>query len=690
VLTSAGIFHVLTEFKFGIGEALLHSNQLQSAVTGISDAADTALLSLTKLGASSALGSLSGLGFAGMLGKAVEISDKFALSQNALANIISSNMEHLQGDIGTFNDRLSVTETIMGRISKAAREFALDEDAMLDMTKLTAAQLIPKGLAGDNFGNAIDLSRNLLKSAPSLGIDPNEIQGQLLRAIEGSASMGDTLFRRLVSDTKAMGSLMKGPMVPGATTVAQNAAPMGGPTVPGVMGLSGGLAKVNSAAMKFNAMPTAQRFKLLSTAMGQFASDTNVLKANVESLSGQFRLMNTLVFGRISSVLRPIGEALRKPIIRVLQQINSFIDGPAREMMKTFADMITKVLDDPRKFLIQLLQLKQLKKDTNLAATILSVVEAMSSFAMVLTFLRKVLPIPAFGVLGRVLKFVGEGVNWLVLTVRGWLGSLGKFLFSMKGLTFLFNVAKFAIGSILLPLTLLTTILQGLSRGMALAKVEDTEAMIRMMPVLLGYFARITAAIQNFMLPINLAIEGIGQLTKHIFKWSNTVEPLLGPLDLLIRAFEILSSVVVKVMAVISATFASLFRMVENWQKIQSQPKDTSVKGRIMEVLVGEPLAKLATSPNSLGDGVAGTWQDEFDRFVSENDRTVKQGKGVQNNVTNNNFSGNITIRNDFKEQQEPDRIAFKMSEQLQKIGQNRTQARGRSLKAGFVGAGGQ
>lgn len=656
MLTTAAIFSVLTEFKFGIGEALLNSERLQTAVDGISTSADTALLALGKLGASSALGSIAGLGLAGSIAKAVEVADKFAMSQNALANIISANMDHLQGNIGTFNERLLVTETIMGKISRAARDFALDEGTMLDMTKLMSAQLIPKGLAGDNFGNAIDLSRNLLKSAPSLGLDVNDIQGQLLRTIEGSASMGDTLFRRLVTDTKAMGAF-RGKKDP---------------------------------TREFNTLPAVQRVKLLQTALNQFASDTQVLKANVESLSGQFRLMQTLVFGPISSVLRPLGEALRKPIIKALQSLNAFIDGPLRGIIKSMATMITNVLEDPRKFLIQLMQLSRLKKDTNIAATILGAVEVLSSFSAILLFLQKVLPVPRFMLLSNILKVVGDGVRWVAFHLRSMLGSVAGFVFSMRGLNFLFQLGKFAIGSILLPLTLLTGILQGISRGMALAKVEDMEAMMRLAPQLTQMAARVSAVIQNIMLPFNFMIEGIGQLTKEFFKFSTGLEFLLSPMDSLIQVFEFLGKAVVTVMAAISATFAGVFRMVENFQRIQREPiQDKGTKGTVLTALLGEPLAKLATTNRSMGEGVAGTWQDEFDAFIKDNLRTVQDGKGVQNNVTNNNFSGNITIKNDFKEQQEPDRVAFKMSEQLQKLGANRTQAKGRSLKAGFVGAGG-
>lgn len=651
------VFHVLTEFKFGIGEALLNSERLQGAVGGISEAADNALLSLTKLGAGAAIqAGLTGVGIAGILGKSIQIADKFALSQNAFSNIISSNMEHLQGQIGTFNDRLLVTETIFNKIGVAAREFALDEGELLDMVKLTSAQLIPKGLAGDNMQGSIDLSRNLLKSAPSLGLNIQDIQGQLLRTIEGGASMGDTLFRRLLTDTKAFA-----PFRGGAPGGAQ-----GG----GMSGAAGGLAtsmtKAANATAKFNALKPEQRIKVLQEALQQFASDTSVLKANVDSLGGQFRLMSNLLIGPISSILRPLGEALRKPIVQVMQTINHFLDTNGRQLIKSASRIISRLLEDPKKLLIDLMQLRELKKDVRMGAHILGIVEFMSGIPVILAFARRVLGlVPNLKILERALEFVSTAGQRLKTTLFDLGGKAARFLFSMKGLTFLFETAQFVVGSILFPLTLLVTILQGISRGIATAKVEDAEAFARLAPQIANFLEHMSVAMKNIFLPITLAIEGIAQITKEIFKMSTSVEFLTPALGGVAKFFEDFGESVVFVFGILAGAFSGLFQIIDNIAR----------QGIAQAILGG-----------TMFDGVGKAASEGMDDFIKRNTARVQEGKGVQNNVTNNNFSGSITIRNDFKEQQEPDRIAFKMSEQLQKLGQNRTQSRGRSLRAGFVG----
>jgi hypothetical protein len=61
----------------------------------------------------------------------------------------------------------------------------------------------------------------------------------------------------------------------------------------------------------------------------------------------------------------------------------------------------------------------------------------------------------------------------------------------------------------------------------------------------------------------------------------------------------------------------------------------------------------------------------------------IKNGTGaVVQQTTNIN---KVEIRNDFKEQMEPDRIAFTLKDQLLKAANNPGQAAGRSLQGAFT-----
>ncbi|MCK5600514.1 hypothetical protein KAR91_01525, partial [Candidatus Pacearchaeota archaeon] len=204
-------FQVVSDFRFEVGSALLGTRALQGQVDKLSDSADDALFSFKRLGfglaASFGLGTS---GFLGLLSQAVRTSEKFKITQLSFSNLISSNLEFLSGSVDTFNDRLRVSEQILINISKQSRKFGLPEQQLVDFTKLVSAQLIPKGLAGANFQTATNISRNLLKAAPTLGVTPSLVQGQLLRIIEGQATRGDTLFRRLLGETQAFAPFREG------------------------------------------------------------------------------------------------------------------------------------------------------------------------------------------------------------------------------------------------------------------------------------------------------------------------------------------------------------------------------------------------------------------------------------------------------------------------------------------------
>jgi len=106
---SDAVFHVLTEFKFEAQSAVADAGVLQSAVSKISLEADNAVTSLMDMGKSflSQFGMQAGI--AGILGMAIKSSESFKKSSLQMSNIIGSNLDHLSGDVTTFNDRLKLT-----------------------------------------------------------------------------------------------------------------------------------------------------------------------------------------------------------------------------------------------------------------------------------------------------------------------------------------------------------------------------------------------------------------------------------------------------------------------------------------------------------------------------------------------------------------------------------------------------
>lgn len=440
-------YTVLSEFKFEVGGALANTDRVTKGIEGISNAAGQAKNDLMGLGttfvATFGLGTTS---FIGLLGKGLTAFDRFKASQLQFANIISSNMHVLGGDIETFNDRLGVSRRILQEISADAAKFSLSEGALLETTKLMSAALIPKGLAGDNFKNARDLSRNLLKSAPSLGIDPGLVQGQLFRSIEGGASMGDTLFRRLALETKAFSDKFKG---------------------------------ATNAAKAFNKLPLKERFDLLQKGMAQFASDSDVLAANALTLGAMFQRIKDL-FGGINGVLMPIGQAVMPLLIQVFQQFVGYVDNQGRRVIQEFSKVFTMMVTDIEQAAINLGQAQKFSGDFKKAGN--------TAFGfMILDWLGAMFGWFRLGALAIGALTIGlKGFAF----VAGLLGKAFMFLLPLFKIVIL-GVVEFAAA--LLPLLF---IFQTISRAMEMAKIND----IKLMPEIMARFAEQTRIFMGVMM----------------------------------------------------------------------------------------------------------------------------------------------------------------------------------------------
>lgn len=600
------LFHVATEFRFDIGQALLSTKTLQDSVDNLSGAADNALLSFQHLGAG--LVAHLGLGSGGLLtilGKAVQISDKFNSSSLSFSNIISSNMKVFGGTIDTFNDRLATSQMIMGNINKVANQFALPSGEMLQMTKVLTPLLAQHGMAGTNFSGSINMAKNVLKSAPNMNLDPAGIQNQLLNAVSGQAHMQGTLFPRLMRETSTFQD-----------------------------------AHITSAA-QFNAMKPEARIKLLDKALAVFASDTEVLKNRVDSLSGQMTILSNN-FSEFGSVLKPIGDAILKPIVMVLKEVNSYIDHEGRQMAKSFGNMISNIFEDPKGLLVNILQMKQLGSDTKKGAKTMGIVEIV----LLLRALKNFAPMAGIGMAVQgALVSVGAGLIALVRMIP----FLAVFKFVVQGLWF-------AVSRLLPNMLAAVAIFQTISRAKAIAKVADAKNMLTLAPQFMDLFTRLKVAIENIFMPVGLVIDALAEFISPLFQLSTYGNAALPVLDALVRIMEVLGKVSILAYAGLQGIFFALFQFVSN-----------IASGNIRGAFKGMKTA----------------FEAGKDDVLSRNMNRMNQPGGAATNMVTN--IGKVEIRNDFKENQEPDRIAFTLKEQLLKAAKNPTQGRGTALQGAFA-----
>jgi len=630
-------YKVISEFKFEVADALINADALQNKVQSLSDTANHAIENILNLGSRFAL-EVSGLG-GGLLNfftKAIFASDKFRDSQLSFANIISSNMEHLTGSIGSFNDRMMVSKNIMNDIQKDAQKFGLPAGDLLSMTKSLSAELAPKGLAGENFGGARTMARNFLKSAPNLNIDPTLAQGQLLRAIEGSASLGDTLFKRLLTEA---------------------------PEAFAQVGIKG----AKGASETFNKLSLEKRFGVLNSALGKFASDMDILSGRANLLSVLMGRINDL-FSGFTSILKPIGDVLIPPLVQLINQGIDLIQTDGAQLVKQFARFLKPFVEEPKKLFLDLMQLKSLASDIGSAGGITSFLITIMHIEEFLNFLNSF----ALGkdLLTGISGFIGKSK---VLTyIFDLLGKGIAVVTKIMGGGFLV-----VIGKALALFGLLTVIFQAMSRANAMTKLDSFFSAIKASPAVAEGLNRIKEAFSLILQPIFDIIDGLA----YLFSGSLAAETGLNITTKMILGFasglEFLGTIVNGTWTIVRTVFAGFisffFELGNTILDVIGQITSGNFKGIFDAIDIGGSL-----------DNIADDMMQEFLKNIKRNVTDVEQNADTTAVVRNVVNIGKVENNFDIKEQVEPDRIAFTIEESLNKVANNPTRSGSRSLKGAF------
>lgn len=697
------IFKVLTEFQFETAGAVASAGVLEKATDRVSTAAQGALSSIGRL-ASYATGAL-GLSVGGLsiLTGAVKASENFTKNQLSFSNIISSNLETLTGDVTTFNDRMMVSEKILKRVAQVASEFSLDEEALLGSTKMLSAMLAPKGLTGKNFERSIGLARTFEKSAPTLGVDTMEAQGQLIRMVEGAASMGDTLFRRLVTETKAMAPLK-----------AQGA---------------------GSASKSFNSMDMVKRFELIEQAMGQFASDADVLAGNSMLLSNQLTRLKNMFVG-LNSVLKPLGDVVVPKLKIILKAVVDFIDVQGRRMAEALARFIEPLIRNPEQIYITLKQLASLKNDLASAGKTASAI----GFASIVFHLGKMalgIGVVRTAVMGLV-RVMGGGA------LLAGLGAIKAAGFAMRNILPIFGLLARAvafIGRIAFIITFFTVLFQLIERAKAIADVSNAKYLIEQSGSLAAQLVELGMKLKEFVAPLYILFDDLAGAIAPFFEIETYAKGASVAMTLVTQALDFATTGLTGFMGGVyglGAAMASIaFDLTTNFGKLGSEigsvfgyiftsvktvlanlatividtfglmmlkvaelferaktlnfSGDTSYTSSINQLTARrsgvDPLGGIGAMPQiSLATNASKAFDeganDFFRRAMDRQQNLLVKDKNVVSQTTN---IGKVEIRQDFKENQEPDRIAVSLVKTLAAVALNPTQAAGNSLSGSQV-----
>jgi hypothetical protein len=604
------VFHVLTEFKFEIGEALIKTETLQGAVGGLSNAADQALLSFQKLGMG--IVGYMGLGTGsvlGLLNSAMQASDKFGQSQRQLSNIFLSNNMFKGAD--AFEQAMMNSAQVMEEIKKKAQEFSLPAGEMVQFTKLIGASLISHGLDDSSMRKSMDISRGFLKSAPTLGIDPTLAQGQLLDAVLGRANLGDTLFQRLMNETTAMKQFKGNPKA-------------------------------------FNAMPDDKRVKVLTTALLQFGSSTKVLEGNAHSLSGEFQRLKDSLYGMFS-ILRPIGDMINKFILPSFRAINDYLQKQGAEVMRNVSKLFDGLIKDPKSLYTTLRMLQGAQKDLNIAAKIGVFISMTTGILGLLKWLGVLSG--QFTVAGLAMTALRTGMGWLGTGLMAIFSNLGTILpivwSALNGLVVVLSEA-------LIPIAAIFAVLQFFRAAWAKAQANDAIAFAQMLPKLTAVFLKLKTVVMIVVGPLMDLFDFLAEKASIIFQFSHWLQALVWIIDLV-------ADTLMLAFATIQGVVWGIMKLIEN----------------LMAAVRGQ-------GSLNIFKGVGDSFNAGIDEMIASTmDKLNNAEGGVVNQTTN---IGHVNINNNFKEQLEPDRIAFTLKEQLMKTAQNPSQSAARSLSGALVG----
>lgn len=601
-------FHIVTEFKFDIASAVVNSEALQSKVEGISGAANQALLDIKRVG----VGLIANLGlfqsgFFGFIYQAVQSSEKFEQSQRNLANIFLANSKLFKSI--NFNSAMNLSENMMNEIGTKGFKFGIDPNALADQVKIIAPMLLAKGKDDPmTLHNSMEIARGLLKSAPTLGIDPGNLGMQLIDMVSGKADGNNTLFNRLVADTSAF----------------KNA---------GV---------TNSKS--FNTMEPKRQLQVFMDAITEFGNNAEVVDGNMKSVNNQMSIFRNLLLGQFS-IFKSIGKTFGTLISNIMQVVNNWINTKGRVIAEQIGKLFDMFLADPEKAIAQIYQMTRLKKDFAMAGEI-------TKFMGYVEAARNVLKM--FNIDASKLKVLGPGFK-IIEDLTGGFGDVLASAFRGKGIFGgLLIVAKSVVGILARVFLPLMFFFQIISRAIGYAKINDIKAIFTLSADAVTAFAKLSNAFRKIFMPIEMAIDFFARLASSLFTVGPGLSIFITLVEGLASVFDFLGDVVVGILSLVSGIVHSIVSIYAHIARMD-----------FLGLLKG----------GQFKDG----WEGGKDFW--NNAQGMKPGDKELPVAANVTHIGSVTIQQQFKEQMEPDRIAFSVVDMLNKVASNPTQAANGSLR---------
>ncbi len=364
-------------------------------------------------------------------------------------------------------------------------------------------------------------------------------------------------------------------------------------------------------------MDGGKKIDLLTKALAQLGGNAEFIAYRMNLISVQFQIFKT----HLEELLKPIGDAIIVPLKKMFIAANAWLSKNGPAMGQAIGKVITDIIGDPEALLVNLGQLKNFKKDLHRAMDWTGFGILAST---VLGFFTKTKGI------GKALhNFLGLGQGEGFLTI----------LSSEAGVVSkLFRLIGSAIADFIPNVAALLFFFQIISRAQTKAKIADAKDWLEMTPRFLEVFVKLKTAIANIFLPLTMAIDGFSDLLAPLFQTSILGHVFLFLLEQLVPIFQMLGDVVIAILGMLSGAMSSIMGVF--YDLGSGKFKD------IMKDII----------PN---------FKEGFQDFTTKHPFSGAGTPSPQTVVYNNN---KIEARFDMREQLEPDRVAFAVTEHLKKL----------------------
>ena len=605
-------FQIVSHFKFEVGAAIVGANKMETHLDRISRQAKGINEQFKVMFVSAALNVSGGqAGFVGVLKNAVSASEDFYNSQRKLSTVIAGNAKNFTQPIDSFNKAMKISKSILSDMVEEANRFGIRTNSFVETFNNINPLLVPKGAAGTNFENSRKLSRNLMMGSTILGMTPGEAQWQMQTLIQGTlGNPNQTLFNRLKQETEAFRG-----MTPG----------------------------------KFNQLKAPQRIERLNRAFDQFLQKPGVLEAHLNSLTTQMTILNNQ-FGSMGSRLKPLGDVIRGPLIKSLMELNKWLGGEFAKSVKMISSSIKPMVSDLQELYISLDKLGSLGSTASLAKQFSLLAFAFVELARYIPWVSKQLLKVGIIAGSGIVASIGQLLKWLTRT-NSTIKALGK--------TFLFFFTS--IAAYLRFLVPLFAVFRVIDTAKAQARVKDFKRFGESTSLLTQKMLELKDVVVTMVAPFSYMINTVASSISYLFEksyWLEKLHALVQNLKLN-EFFENLSGGFVMTFSYIEAGLATMSRMAMEFFNTLN-PKGNQF---LNFAQMGRNLEKIFVEHEAFQEA---NWERHYKSYNKFLEKRLEDSRKPENVVN----IGKVEIRNQFKENLEPDRIAVSIKESLLKSAQ--------------------